>query len=746
MSEKKGALSGLRVIDFGQYVAGPFAAMILGDYGADVIHVDPPGGPLWDEYSGNAVLMRGKRNICLDLKSEKDLAVAKKLAATADVVIENFRPGVMDRLGLGWEDCRKENPALIYCSLPGFSAADKERCHMQGWEGIVSAEGGIYSGRNYFTGEEFIRFNALPLASLFAGVIACHSIAAALIVREKTGLGQHVESSLYDACYEIDSTRGVDQRVSLLPPGVERSRDSINASAITRLMAQYPCADGRYIQTTPPPRGALSLCRALFPAQWLDDAPPENAGEIVREIMLQRSMREWEQYAQEVHGAGVSISLTSEEWLHEPSALDSRSAIHVQDPVLGDTIQPGVPSLMLVSGDSAGQARHLPDADREEILSELETLKPPAVKNTGAAPEPPLKGVKVLDLCQVVAGPTCGRLLAEYGAEVIKINNPRVLDNFTALGGHETQSNGKTTIFLDLKSEQGKRVMDTLIREADVFHCNFAQSAYLSLGFSEEELRQRNPGIIMSQVNIHSLGGGRDWMRGHEDLGEAITGMSMRYGGTLKPDTLPLLVLDHMTGQMGAVGVVLAVYHRMRTGEGQRVQACLSRSSTLAQLPYMLTYEGKAWDEPSGPDTWGFSFADRIYKAKDSYFYLKAEPEALRAEPALSAVDWEREDIDRQLEALFAQGEAAAWLDKLNKNGIMSRRCRIYSKEPPEEAYAFERGISKREEHPGLGLLRTTHCAPRLSLTPPQPGYPSSAPGSDTQRFLEEFEKAHPAH
>ena len=744
--EKRGALKGLRVLDFGQYVAGPAAAMILADYGADVIHIDPPGGPVWDGWNGNAVLMRGKRNICLDLKKEEDLDTAKRLIRTADVLVENFRPGIMERLGIGWEACHKLNPRLIYCSLPGYSREDKKRRDLPGWEGIVSADGGIYYGRDYFTGKEWYRFNGLPLASLFAAVIACHSVAAALIVRKKCGQGQFVESSLYDACFEIDSTRAVDRHIPMWPPDVERPIETTHASTLIRLMAQYPCKDNRYIQTTPPPRGAVSLCRALFPESWLTDGPAENAAETVRELMLTRTMREWEEYAQKEHGAGFAISLTSEEWMRESHARDSRSVITVEDPVLGETVQPGVPSLMLGSGDCAGLPRHLPDADREEILRELDELES-TVTNTvegSAAPELPLKGIKVLDLCQVVAGPTCGRILAEYGAEVLKINNPRVMDNFTALGGHETQFNGKKTIFLDLKSTQGKEIMENLIRESDVFHCNFAQEAYIKLHYSEEELRARKPDIILSQVNIHSLGGGREWMRGHEDLGEAITGMSVRYGGTLKPDTLPLLVLDHMTGQMSALGILLAVYDRMNNGEGQRVQACLTRSSTVAQLPYMLDYEGKQWNEPAGPNCWGFSPFDRIYHAKDRPFYLRTSPDALRQLPELQDIEWNEEGLEERLEQRFGAEACDHWLSVFAKSCILAARCRSYKEEFAGDEYAYSRGISRLEEHPGLGQIRTVHCPPRMSLTPPRPGYPSHMPGADTEEFLADYYRRYP--
>ena len=108
-------LEGLRVIDFGQYIAGPMAAMLLGDQGADVIRIDPPGGPRWNT-PANATWNRNKRSIVLDLKNDADRETARQLIAGADVVIENFRPGVMDRLGLGAAamTATDVNPRLVY--------------------------------------------------------------------------------------------------------------------------------------------------------------------------------------------------------------------------------------------------------------------------------------------------------------------------------------------------------------------------------------------------------------------------------------------------------------------------------------------------------------------------------------------------------------------------------------------------------------------------------------------------------
>ena len=117
------ALRGIRVVDFGQWIAGPLAAMLLGDQGAEVVHVDPPGGPRWPT-PANAIWNRGKRTVVLDLRRGADLATARRLIGEADVVVENFRPGVMTRLGLDAHEVLRDNPRLIYCSLPGFAGDD----------------------------------------------------------------------------------------------------------------------------------------------------------------------------------------------------------------------------------------------------------------------------------------------------------------------------------------------------------------------------------------------------------------------------------------------------------------------------------------------------------------------------------------------------------------------------------------------------------------------------------------------
>lgn len=134
----------LRILDFGHYLAGPLVGMMLADLGAEVIRIDPPGGPRWNDPAFN-MLSRGKRSLILDLKTAAGQATALDLVARSDVVIDNFRPGVMQRLGLGPEALRGANERLITLSLPGFASADPELAPLAAWEAVIAARTGQFT-------------------------------------------------------------------------------------------------------------------------------------------------------------------------------------------------------------------------------------------------------------------------------------------------------------------------------------------------------------------------------------------------------------------------------------------------------------------------------------------------------------------------------------------------------------------------------------------------------------------------
>ena len=206
-----GPLAGIKVLDLSRVLAGPYCTALLADLGAEIIKLEPPAG---DDYrhigpfkDGESALFtlnnRGKKSVVLDLKKPADLELAQALAARVDVVVENFRPGVAARLGLGAEVLRKANPRLIYCSISGFGQEGPFK-DLPAYDLVVQAMSGLMAA----TGED----GGAPLktgesiADLIAGLFASWSIMAALVQRNATGQGAALDIAMYDALFSMLTT------------------------------------------------------------------------------------------------------------------------------------------------------------------------------------------------------------------------------------------------------------------------------------------------------------------------------------------------------------------------------------------------------------------------------------------------------------------------------------------------------------------------------------------------------------
>jgi formyl-CoA transferase len=197
-----GALSGIRIIETASYVTGPFAAQLLADMGAEVIKLEEPrrGDPFrgWGERNYAATfcsLNRNKKSVTLDLRTEEGRDVVLKLAANADALIQNFRPGVMARYGLGYEAIRAINPKIVYCSISGFGSSGPYR-DMPGYDTIGQARSGILS---LVTDPGKPQGMGISFSDHLTGMYACYGVLAALLNRTASGEGQHVETSLLRA-------------------------------------------------------------------------------------------------------------------------------------------------------------------------------------------------------------------------------------------------------------------------------------------------------------------------------------------------------------------------------------------------------------------------------------------------------------------------------------------------------------------------------------------------------------------
>ena len=197
-----GALAGIKIIEIASYVTGPFASQLLADMGADVVKIEEPkrGDPFrgWGEKNYSATfcsLNRNKRSLTLDLRQEEAREIVLKLSAQADVLIQNFRPGVMEKRGLGYEDVSKINPKLVYCSISGFGPKGPYR-DMPGYDTIGQARSGLLS---LLTDPGKPQGMGISFSDHLTGMYACYGVLAALMNRMLTGQGQLVETSLLRA-------------------------------------------------------------------------------------------------------------------------------------------------------------------------------------------------------------------------------------------------------------------------------------------------------------------------------------------------------------------------------------------------------------------------------------------------------------------------------------------------------------------------------------------------------------------
>lgn len=718
-----GALTGITALDFGQYVAGPLAAMLLADQGAEVIRIDPPGGPLWD-VPANQVWNRGKRRITLDLKTPEDRAAARRLVAHADILIENFRPGVMGRLGVGVAEASALNPRLIYCSMPGF-AGDDHRSTMPGWEGVIQAAAAVPTQ----PGDQPAA-SAIPLASVFAAFYTATSASMALLSRSRDGHGQHVEVPLFDAALGAHGFR--IQRIHGSPavPNPDVPMPGVHA-----WMGAHQCKDGRYVFFHPGNKRAAEFAAAVGDRTW-ESAP--DGRERIAELFRTRTAREWEALARE-YETEVALFRTTDEWLSEPHALESGQIVVRHDPTFGVMRQPGVQVALLATPGLAGEPTTDPDADRARVLDW--PANPLASTAPAPAPAaPPLDGIRVLELSQLLAGPTCGRTLVEFGAEVVKIDNPRAepvpatwAPSYLAF---EVDVNrGKKSVLLDLKTPEGLEVFWTLADEADVIVQNYRPGVTDALGIGYDDVHARNPRIIYASINTYGASGPWSHLPGHEHLGQAVTGMAERFGGENTPRFQVVRApTDHGTGITAAFAIALALRAREHSGEGQHVVCSLTATAATLQGPYMLGYAGKEAREIRGVSL-GSSPRDRLYQTADGWVALACEVD--RFEAVVDAVGVSAADPDRasRFEAALAGLSSAQAARLLSAVGAGVHQLATLQ-ELVEDPNLRARGMVVSREHEALGIVDQLAPVARLSRTPTTLGFPRTPVGAAGPELL----------
>jgi crotonobetainyl-CoA:carnitine CoA-transferase CaiB-like acyl-CoA transferase len=757
-----GVLSGIKVVDFGHFVAGPLTAVMLADQGAQVVHVDRPGAELTE---ADAFLNRGKRRITLDLKDPADAAIAARLAAGADVVIENFRPGVMDRLGLGWPQLGAAAPQLIYCSLPGFGH-DDPRAQVPGWEGVLAAATANCSIR---VGQEppgwdtsRPTYSAVPLASNFAAFLAATAIVAALTFRHRTGRGQLIEVPLFHAMFELIGKAGsFVQADGLAPPKPHSGNGS----------GTYECADGRYVRLDPI-GGSARFLRWLLDAagaeSWAADGLTDGVRlaqhkdlearlkERLRGMFLTRTAEEWGELAGDA-GVPLAFIRTCREWIRTPHARAAGHVVSVADPLFGATWMPGLPVHTAASSSWTPVPRQLPDADHDAVVAEAsqQAATAPAARpaeDTAARPAQDItrafEGLRVLDLTEILAGPTSGRILGEYGADVVKINAPS-----STVTAHGIVNRGKRSILLNVEAERGQGVFWELAARSDVIIQNYPEGTADRYGIGYRHVRARFPDAVFVSVTCYGEGGLWGARRGYEVQGQAVTGMMERAGGDHHvPEVLgPYNVVDFGSGVMTAFAASLGIFHRTRTGAGGLVTASLAQTATYHQATFMLDYPGRQHNpEPRGPEALGSGPFQRYYQVRDGWIFLGMKPSQW---PALQSVPWltaaaevspadapspdDEGAVEAALSAALAEQSAAEAVQALREAGVGAHEVltteQVMTSEP-----ARKLGLSLTQESEEFGPVVMPGLTVRLSESPLVLGRAAGRAGSDAESVLVE--------
>lgn len=373
-------LAGIKVLDLSRVLAGPYCTALLADLGAEIIKLEPPEG---DDYRhigpfsrGESALFtlnnRGKRSIVLDLKNEDDLELAKALAARVDVVVENFRPGVAARLGLGAEALRAANPRLIYCSISGFGQEGPFK-DLPAYDLIVQAMSGLMAG----TGEE----GGAPLktgesiADLLAGLFASWSVMAALVQRNTTGEGTTLDVAMYDALFSMLTT---SHALHLYAGQVPRRVG--NRHPLSTPFGCFATSDGQVAIAVLNPRQFSALAHLIGAPEAVDD--PRFATDTSRtehEPALKALIENWSRTVttEEAVAALSAASLPAAPIWDIAQAMSNEHSVMrglvslLQHPVLGEAPTVGQP--VRFDGEKPVAATSAPrlGGDRDAILHEL---------------------------------------------------------------------------------------------------------------------------------------------------------------------------------------------------------------------------------------------------------------------------------------------------------------------------------------------------------------------------------------
>jgi crotonobetainyl-CoA:carnitine CoA-transferase CaiB-like acyl-CoA transferase len=728
-----GPCSGLTVLDFSFGMPGALATAVFADFGAEVIKVEPPTGDPFRSNPSWLAWNRGKKSIVLDLETPKGQEDALALARRADILVESFRPGESQRLGIDYESLSQISPRLVYCSVTGFGQKGRLR-NLKDYEGIIAAKCGRMSTWGGQLDRQGPVYAAVQTATWAASQGAVRGILGALRIRDRLGRGQWVQTSVLQGMIPYYGGRQITTFFSRkdpdkFPPVAQNAQTLPNLGYIP-----VRTKDGRWLQHANiqfSPRLLHAHLRAIGLGWVLEDERFKNTSsltaenqEILRELILEKmqekTVDEWmDIYVKDGDIAAEPFLHTVEAMKHE-QFVHNRHVLEINDPRVGPMKIVGLlADLADTPGEVGGPAPNL-GQDTHEVLNRMVEQEPLPVGN-GSNDHGllhPLGDITVLDLSTVIAGPYGAVMIADMGARVIKIDATpgRGMPGVGAVNLNNIRTySGKECIRADLQTEEGRDLIHKLIAKADVLLHNFRPGVPDRLGIDYETCRKINPRLVHVYVGAYGATGPQSRRPGAHPLPGALFGGALRQAGRAMPppayqpmdmseikDTSRRMMRanegnpDPNSSQSVGTAIMLGLWDRERTGRGQAIQVTMMCANAWANHDEAYDYAGRPPYAIPDAECYGLHALYRLYEAKEGWVFLACLFEEewakfcqtvgktdLMGDPrfASAARLSHDEELISQLSVLFASRTATEWEDLLTGEDVACVRVADDSEE-----------------------------------------------------------------
>lgn len=788
-----GVLDGIRVLDFSRGRNGAVTAMVLSDYGAEVIKVEPRAGDPFRKNPAWLMWNRGKKGVTIDLETEVGKQHALELAKRADVLIESFRPGAAEKLGIGYAALSKANPALIYTSITGWGQKGR-LSQYKDYEPLVVAKIGRMKGlAGLVSAENRPTYAAAQVSAWGAESAAIRGILAALHVRETTGRGQWVQSSLIQGTFYHDFTGLLGRQLARkFPKAFKENAEQVEFEVPTNIGYFIGrTKDGQWLQmSNTTPRLQIAFLKAVGLGHLLEQDPfkgyPQKttaeARAKLRDMLLEhmpsRTAAEWMAIFIRDGNIGAEPYGTVRVGMDHPQMVHNGNWAEVDDPQVGRMKQIGIyAELPATPGKVQGPAPKL-GQDNAAVLGNL--AKAPAPARSGArgpAPKHPLSGITIVDLSSIHAGPLSELLLADLGARVIHIDPmPEGVGGGDGGAGQLRLSGGKENMHLDLKTSEGQEVLHRLIAKADVVFHNMRPDVPARLKFDYETCKKLNSKIIHVSLNAYGVHGPYSHRPGNHPIPPAILGAGLLQAGPAMPPPAdkPLTLeemrqvyrwllkanegnVDQCGGFAAATAIMLALYARDRTGQGQAICIPLVSSFQFAMADDAYWYEGRPPLLKLDAGVHGVHALWRLYRTAQGGWVMLCinfgeeweafckgvgRPELL-TDPRF-ATEADRKASDQTLTDIVAQifqGKTAPEWEGLLTGvdvGCVEASGAIIGKFLEEDQHSQDNGFAVEVEHAKFGKYLRHGSMVDLSETPAQ-YRPGTIPGQHTKPLLKEI-------